>query len=596
MESSKKNSIRVFCSRYRAVFAAAGYLAVLVLAVMYLRVTISVPPEGDDKLTLNQWMFEFEQMPFWQYLLQDLRWRLDFFTLKEFRFFPFHYPSAFSLLFFGTLASYRLYIIGVTALAAGLVSRVVKKITQSECVALGAFALSLSLAPLYNEGMYSYYAVPQKALAWAAASWLCLYRWDNRDDKHRKAFGVLAGLFAFAACGTYEIGYALVAAVLVLWLLQTRSIKKTVYGIAPVLGGTVAAFVFHTAAQAANAAAVYSGNSLSSDMSQAPRVLVQQMAASIPFLAPLLQGQSTGVITRGDMLWPGLLGLVAALCLCFVPKKIPAKSCGVAAVLGLLLWALPASLLAVSQRYQQPDAITWKWGYIPAAASSVGLAVLVAALVLLLAGALQKLPRLPSVLLRLALAAALAAALCANGAFTRACLREHHALNLSNFEFFKTTVELGLADEVDAEDMIISNENVWAGNEEAEGLFFSRYAGRQLYAQCYGASVPPADLAGDFYAYQTYRNYGGFDLAWCGKAQDASVQLMDGMRVYVQGAQVPDTAVLKYKVRNPDSGEVEERSVSLLDLDKTARDERGDYIVMVYEPNILNSKVMIWPG
>ena len=39
---------------------------------MYLRVTISVPPEGDDRLTLNKWMFDFERMPFWQYLLQDL--------------------------------------------------------------------------------------------------------------------------------------------------------------------------------------------------------------------------------------------------------------------------------------------------------------------------------------------------------------------------------------------------------------------------------------------------------------------------------------------------------------------------------------------
>ena len=55
--------------RRRRVLLALGYLLVLVCAVMYLRVTISVPPEGDDRLTLNRWLYDFERMPFWQYLL-----------------------------------------------------------------------------------------------------------------------------------------------------------------------------------------------------------------------------------------------------------------------------------------------------------------------------------------------------------------------------------------------------------------------------------------------------------------------------------------------------------------------------------------------
>ena len=88
------------CRRHRRLLLAAGYLAVLLCAVMYLRVTISVPPEGDDRLTLNKWLFDFERLPFWQYLAQDLGERLRYFTLQEVRFFPFHYPSAFSLLFF----------------------------------------------------------------------------------------------------------------------------------------------------------------------------------------------------------------------------------------------------------------------------------------------------------------------------------------------------------------------------------------------------------------------------------------------------------------------------------------------------------------
>ena len=70
---------------------AVLYLAVLAAAVMYLRVTISVPAEGDDKLTLNGWLYDMGRMSFWQYALQDLKERLSFFLLKQVRFFPFHY-------------------------------------------------------------------------------------------------------------------------------------------------------------------------------------------------------------------------------------------------------------------------------------------------------------------------------------------------------------------------------------------------------------------------------------------------------------------------------------------------------------------------
>lgn len=197
---------------------------------MYLRVTISVPPEGDDRMTLNKWLYDFNRMPFWQYLLQDLQTRLGYFTLQEVRFFPFHYPSAFSLLFFGSLTSYRLYIIGVTAAAGFLTSRVVARLSRSNALALGTFALGLALAPIFNEGMYSYYAVPQKALFWAMAGWLCLLR--RQDTGHRR-WAVAAGVLAFVSCGTYEIGYMYTVIAVVLWVVLYRSLKRGCWSVRP---------------------------------------------------------------------------------------------------------------------------------------------------------------------------------------------------------------------------------------------------------------------------------------------------------------------------------------------------------------------------
>ena len=83
----------------RRLALAVLYLAVFAAAVMYLRVTISVPAEGDDKLTLNGWLYDMGRMSFWQYAAQDLQARLRFFLLKEARFFPFHYPNVVALLF-----------------------------------------------------------------------------------------------------------------------------------------------------------------------------------------------------------------------------------------------------------------------------------------------------------------------------------------------------------------------------------------------------------------------------------------------------------------------------------------------------------------
>ena len=91
------------------------------------------------------------RMSFWQYALQDLKERLSFFLLKQVRFFPFHYPNAVALLFYRTLASYRLYIIAMTGAAAFLVSRVAAKLSRSNALALGAFGLALAAAPIFIE-------------------------------------------------------------------------------------------------------------------------------------------------------------------------------------------------------------------------------------------------------------------------------------------------------------------------------------------------------------------------------------------------------------------------------------------------------------
>ena len=189
--------------------------------------------------------------------------------------------------------------------------------------------------------------------------------------------------------------------------------------------------------------------------------------------------------------------------------------------------------------------------------------------------------------------AALAAGLCLNGSYLRGVVRTHHAENLDNYQFFVRTIQSGLADAVQPGDLILCNENVWDSNADAETAFFSRFTGRGLHAAVLGTTYDAP--AGNTYAYQTYRKYGGYDLAWCGRLQSADSDLMDGVQVYVQSACVPDNAVIKYKVRLADGTE-EARAICLLDCTQTPRDANGDYLATVEDSGIVNAKLMIWDG
>ncbi len=135
------------------------------------------PAGGDDKLTLNRWMYDFQRMPFWQYALQDLQDRLRYFTLQEVRFFPFHYPERRRPAVLhqpDALPALHHCLYRGGGLPGQPGGRAVR---QRDALALAGFALAMAAAPIWNEGMYSYYAVPQRALFWAMAAWLCLFGW-----------------------------------------------------------------------------------------------------------------------------------------------------------------------------------------------------------------------------------------------------------------------------------------------------------------------------------------------------------------------------------------------------------------------------------
>ena len=203
----------------------------------------------------------------------------------------------------------------------------------------------------------------------------------------------------------------------VVWCLRARSVKAGLFSTAP----RWAAWAWRSYSICCAVAAAASATRSHWISPGAARAGAADGCVSPGLNSRILQ-EDCGVLSNGDRLWPLVLGVLAGLLLFFaVPReKLNLKMLGAAAGFGLAVWALPALLLALSARYQAPGAITWKWGYIPAAASSIGFALVVAVLLAALAGACRKLPQILSILARLGLTAALAAGLCLNGSYLRA--------------------------------------------------------------------------------------------------------------------------------------------------------------------------------
>ena len=270
------------------------------------------------------------------------------------------------------MSHYRLYIIAWTGAAAFLVSRVAARFGSGDALALGGFTLAMAAAPSGTRVCTATTPCPSGRCSGAMAAWLCLFGWEN---SHRRGWAAAAALLSFVACGTYEIGYMFAALAFVVWCLRARSVKAGLFSTAP----RWAAWAWRSYSICCAVAAAAPATRSHWISPGAARAGAADGCVSPGLNSRILQ-EDCGVLSNGDRLWPLVLGVLAGLLLFFaVPReKLNLKMLGAAAGFGLAVWALPALLLALSARYQAPGAITWKWGYIPAAASSIGFALVVA--------------------------------------------------------------------------------------------------------------------------------------------------------------------------------------------------------------------------
>lgn len=574
-------------------------LAVLLAAVagvMFLRVTLLASLGGDDCINNLTTYYRVMTEPFGDLLQEGLAGIWNALTFGAGRFFPFYLPfGEFTWLFQGTIDSYRLYIIGYTLVVAALLGIQVWMLTQSRAAGGAVLAAMPLMFCLWYDvsinGMYSYGALPQAALLAALLASICMTRWA-RTRHIRWAVG--AALFTFIACGTYEIGYTYIVMLGLVALYLHDRFRESFKTLLPACIGEAAALFFYIGNSLAASAAGggYDGVQPAFDLSALLLVWVQQMSAGFPLNPILFSGASLGTPTGGDVFWSLILAVLAVGALFLVRRSLSKKQGVLLLLMGLSMLALPALLVALSSKYQTNGWVSWSGGYIPAVVESFGVGLLFITLTLLLFQWLRRHTRWGAV----AAAVVLVVGLTACGVCQRSVTRLKYEGLREEPDRMAACTSSGMLDEVPEYANVVTTWDVWGHNDGAVEAAIRRYAGREVNGWDRRYWNPEnVDLSLPIYMYESYVNYGGYDLVWLGKAQDADLALVDGLKVYVEGNVVPDTAVLKYK-RMDDNGEIEECAVKLLDLKQSERNDNNSYFVWVDDENIVAEKIMIWAG
>lgn len=575
-----------------------GLLAVaLVAAVGYLKVTLLAPLGGDDQVNNLRAYYELTHGSAAKLLQKELAGIWQALTLHSNRFFPFStIPSVLVYWFKGETDRYRLFIIGHTLVDAALLGLLVSKATGNKRLGGAAFALLPLMLCLWSDhsinGMYSYDAMPQMVLAAAFLAALCMVALHKSGHIR---WALLGAFMTFYTCGIYEIGYSYILMLGVLALLLEFRFWRAVRLGLPFLAGELVALFYHVASSRLNAVEVsYDGVAVSLDLKKMLSTWVWQMSGGFPLNALLFGKALPHNILPGDVLWAFLLALVCVAFLLLGKPSLTRRQAVCLLFMGVAMLAGPAFMIALSSKYQNIDWITPVSAYIPAAAESFGVAVmLLVLLTVLFQWARNRSSRRN---LPLVLGTVVLVWLTACGTYQHAATRTRYDNGQrATYEFLCDGVEAGLVADVPQSSPLVCEFNVWGGDKSAQEAFFLRYGDydRNAYhVDEWEADPQPNGEPIYFLCYA--RQYEGYDVAWVAHVTDDMTRYADSVKVYIQGDKVPADATLCYLTREADGSE-REHEVGLQELARTEPDANGDYFVTLQGENIVSRRISLWP-
>lgn len=574
-----------------------GLLAVaLVAAVGYLKVTLLAPLGGDDQINNLTTYYRLSHGAAWEMFVEELSNIWKALTLQSDRFFPFSsLPTPVRVWFKENIDRYRLFIIAHTLVDSAALGLLIGKVTGNKRLGGAFFALLPLMLCLWSDhsinGMYSYEALPQMAPLPAILAGLCMV---GLHKTGRIRWAVLGAFLTFYACGTYEIGYSYILMLGVeALLLEPRFWRAVRLGL-PFLAGELVALFYHVASARLNTVGGgYDGVAVSLDPQKMLSTWVWQMSGGFPLNALLFGKALPHNLVPGDVLWAFLLACVCVGFLLLAKPDLKKRQAVCLFLMGFVMLAGPAFMIALSWKYQNTGWITSTSSYIPAAVESLGVGVMA---LVVMAVLLQRARRRGEKRV-LAWGCAFVLFLTACGTYQHAATRARYDDGRRDtYEFLCDSVEAGLVEEVPETSPLVCEFNVWGSDKTAQEAFFLRYGDYQRNAYHVDAWEADPQPNGEPIYFLCYaRQYEGYDVAWVAHVTDDMTRYADSVRVYIQGDTVPEDAVLRYSTVDENGGE-EEHEIAVDQLPRTAPDENGDYFVTLEGQGIVSRRISLWPA
>ncbi len=559
---------------------------------MYIRVILNYERAGDDSYDHLVWWYRLAHEGAWNIWAEGLRELKNQLLLKVDRFYPFNARGVDRVVwhFTESIVSYRLFLITLSCATGIAFGTLLWRLTNKKWLGMAFFALMPLMFCLPGGIMTSYDGIVTNTLLRALLSAHCMVSWAH--TRHWRWAG-LSAFFMFMSCGTYELGYILIIALGFFALMLHDRFRDSVCTGLPAAVGELIAMGFRVASgrgKAANASVDFNF-----DIPKIVETTLKQMWGGVPNgLAIASKRPWPETWTYGDLFWSFCLAFVCVAALYLITVPLSRKQWVCLSFAGLCILAGPALMIGLSSKYQTVGWISWRTTYIPAEMVSYGVGCTA---MLLMLGALQLVRGARHrKILRLGFAGAMVVLLTASGIYTRSITRVvYPPESRYNYELHAASITDGIADNVRAEDILFLNFSPYGGNERAAQSFFRRYGERELqvYPSRYWTQNNPAEeIAEDTTLYLmgisdhvNARSASDYSIVWLGYAQDKEATLMRDVRIYIDGAKIPENAVLQYSVKMPD-GNAEQRMVALNTLPRTEINEKGRYFVILNDQNI----------
>lgn len=374
--SQQKRTLLQFLTEHRLDFILFGFIVICLTPIF------SVWYYGDDTSTRDIFIFmRQENRNLFQYIVNQM----NYYIIKVGRFFPVHLCQRFLTFYiFNSLEKYRLYVVGMNALAIFSFASMVRIYSGSKKTYYAIMLLFPGIflfLTRYDDAVTSYFMFIQTLVIYLACSLICFKVYLEK----KKTFLLVAGLFLFLlSLLSYESSYLLVLVYpLAAFFLSCGSWKERILSaLRKSLSFFVVAFLCFAVYVyfSINATTDYQGISFNLELGAILSTFMKQIAAALPIVPHLwlLQNpdwnSTLNSITMMDITTTTIFLCLLAFCFCkeetpVGKEEATAHKSGMSSRgrwflmwLSVLLIICPTLLISISVKYQQ--SLTWGTGYL----------------------------------------------------------------------------------------------------------------------------------------------------------------------------------------------------------------------------------------